>query len=128
VIWCSVFFTIDFLFLIDVILSFFTSIPETEKKDEITDKKKIAFRYLKGWFAIDILSIMPFHVMFEVTRTYFVYEFCKQCAIDERSENMKSGGGGNIMLRTPKITKVVKIVQLMRMIKVIKLMKNKQQL
>ena len=77
VVWCSVFFTIDFMFLIDVMLSFFTSIPETEKKDETTDKKKIAIHYLQGWFSIDILSILPFHVMFEVTRTYYFYRFCE---------------------------------------------------
>ena len=39
-----------------------------------------------------------------------------------------SGGGSNVMVRAPKITKVMKVVQLLRMIKLIKLMKNKQHL
>jgi len=44
--WCIVFFLIDFGFLIDIFMSFFTSIPETENEEEIIDKKKIAVVYL----------------------------------------------------------------------------------
>ena len=73
--WCIVFFTIDFMFLIDIVLSFFTSIPETENEDEVLDRKKIAVNYLQGWFSIDFLSIIPFQVIFERYETYNIFQF-----------------------------------------------------
>ena len=59
------FFSIDFFFTVDIFLSFFTCIPETENTDEISDKKEIAANYIKTWFTIDLLSVLPFHVLFE---------------------------------------------------------------
>ena len=45
----------DGIFLIDVVLNFFTAFYNN-KHILITDKKVIAKRYLKTWFAIDFVS------------------------------------------------------------------------
>ena len=59
-----VFYTItDVFFLIDLILTFFTSVPDEKRVYEITDKEIIAKKYLKGWFWIDLISILPFDIM-----------------------------------------------------------------
>lgn len=59
-----VFYTIcDTFFLIDLILTFFTSVNDEKKVYEITDKKVIAKKYLKGWFWVDLISILPFDIM-----------------------------------------------------------------
>ena len=73
------------MFLVDIILSFYTSIPECEKHNEITDKRKIATNYLKTWFGIDLLSIMPFHMIFDSYETYNVFQFCSCAAIEQRA-------------------------------------------
>lgn len=49
----------DIMFAIDMIASFFTTIPDEENMSEITDRKIIAFDYLTSWFPIDLVSILP---------------------------------------------------------------------
>lgn len=63
--WKCINLTIDSTFGIDVILTFFTALPDPENNDFITDKGKIARLYLKGWFPIDVISIIPLDKIFE---------------------------------------------------------------
>jgi len=49
---------LDFLFIIDLILNFFSAI-ETDNGEIIVEHKKIALIYLKGWFMIDLTSSIP---------------------------------------------------------------------
>ena len=53
---------IDFLFLIDIIVVFRTSIIG-DNGEIVTDQKTIAIKYLKGSFWIDILSTIPLDSM-----------------------------------------------------------------
>lgn len=57
--WMVINYTIDGSFLIDMIMTFFTIIPDTQNGGFISDKKKIAMSYLKGWFTVDLISILP---------------------------------------------------------------------
>jgi hypothetical protein len=50
---------IDASFCTDIILTFFTAVDDG-KGNVITNKKDIACRYLSGWFAIDIITTIPF--------------------------------------------------------------------
>ena len=50
----------DCFFLIDLVLSFFESYYDEENNIHVTSLKKIAKNYLKGWFTIDFISIIPF--------------------------------------------------------------------
>jgi|LauGreDrversion4_2_1035121.scaffolds.fasta_scaffold84668_2 hypothetical protein len=57
---------ISFLFFIDIILTFFTSMTDEEDPNlEITDLKKIAIDYVKHWFFIDVVSTFPIDMFFE---------------------------------------------------------------
>ena len=51
---------VDFIFLIDVILTFRTTYLDTAKGIEETDTHKIGINYLKGSFLIDFASSVPF--------------------------------------------------------------------
>jgi len=55
---------IDLLFLMDIILNFFT--PIYLKHDLITSHKLIAKEYFKLWFWIDLVSILPFQAIFDM--------------------------------------------------------------
>lgn len=61
--WCKIYLGFDFMFLLDMIFTFFTSLPQKkideEVIDEITDRKQIAERYFKSWFPIELLAILP---------------------------------------------------------------------
>jgi len=58
--WNIINYFVDGCFLLDMFLTFFTAILDTETNGLITDKRKIALNYLKGWFIIDLISILPF--------------------------------------------------------------------
>lgn len=51
---------VDFCFVIDIIVVFRTTIYDEESGEEIDNWRVIADRYLKGRFAIDFLSTVPF--------------------------------------------------------------------
>lgn len=57
--WVVFYVVIDICFFIDIILTFFTSVSDDQGINEITNKKKIAVKYLKSWFIIDVISIFP---------------------------------------------------------------------
>ena len=49
--------TIDLLFAIDIILTFFSAYEKNKTVE--TRHKQIAAKYLKGWFVIDVLATIP---------------------------------------------------------------------
>jgi hypothetical protein len=55
-------YVIDFSFLIDIILTFFTAYYDEPNFTEVDNYKDIAISYLKGWFIFDVLSIFPFEL------------------------------------------------------------------
>ena len=52
---------VDFLFLIDLIINFFTAIEKEQNGNliYITKKKLIAKNYLEGWFWVDFIALLP---------------------------------------------------------------------
>ena len=52
---------IDFLFMTDIIINFFT--PYYSKGVLIKDKAKIAKNYIKSWFFIDLIACIPFNLI-----------------------------------------------------------------
>ena len=51
-----------FLFTIDIIVAFFTTI--TVDGQEVTSKKTIAIKYLRSWFIVDLIAAIPFDLIF----------------------------------------------------------------
>ena len=54
------YFIIEAFFIVFIILQFFQTYQDPSTLLIITDFKLIALRYIKGWFFIDLLSIIPF--------------------------------------------------------------------
>ena len=52
----------DVLFFIDMIVIFNSAIND-KNMQIIVDRKIIAIHYLKGWFTIDLLAIVPFDLI-----------------------------------------------------------------
>lgn len=50
--------TFDVLFTIDIFLSFFAAYVDNED-NVVKNRKKIVMNYLKTWFAIDLISVLP---------------------------------------------------------------------
>jgi hypothetical protein len=53
---------VNLIFIVDIVFNFFLPYKESVKNGGGTVKshRKIAARYLKGWFPIDIISVIPF--------------------------------------------------------------------
>ena len=51
----------DTVFGVDILLSFRTTYQD-ENLTHVTVPEMIAVRYLKGWFSIDLVSTLPFHL------------------------------------------------------------------
>ena len=75
--WCIAYFIFDSFFMIDIFVIFFTSLPETDERDEITDRKEIAINYLSGWFFVDIMAIFPFDLM--AAMFFGDFKVCPEC-------------------------------------------------
>lgn len=54
---------IDIMFVFDIIITF-NSAFENDMLETIDDRKAIAKNYIKGWFLLDLLSVMPFDLIF----------------------------------------------------------------
>lgn len=58
--WPLVFCTVDFLFLADLFLNFNSGY--VGRDGVVLEKRAIRCRYLKSWFALDLLASMPFEL------------------------------------------------------------------
>eukprot|EP01041_Mallomonas_annulata_P008584 gene8584-17711_t len=57
-------YLVTIFFFIDIIFNFFTTHVDSKHR-LVTDRRIIINRYLKGWFCIDVLSTIPFDVIFD---------------------------------------------------------------
>ena len=90
---------IDTCFFIDLIMTFFTTTVDPRTQMYITDRRIIAKNYLRFWFWIDMISILPF---------------------DAVSSSMDAG----VLIRFAKIGKLYKLIRLSRLAKLFKLLKG----
>jgi len=55
-------YSIDFLFFIDILVNFNSAFLDPAFV-MVDDRKKIAAQYLKNWFFIDLIAIIPFDLI-----------------------------------------------------------------
>jgi hypothetical protein len=53
---------IDIIFLVDMMITFNTAFYDSSI-NLISDRKKIGIAYLKGWFFMDLFSILPYNLL-----------------------------------------------------------------
>jgi hypothetical protein len=74
----------------------------------IEDRKEIAKDYLRQWFAIDLVAILPFDLIMKLFT------------------NEEASGGKNLnsIVRIARLGKLYKLVKLMRLIRILKILKQ----
>lgn len=97
-IWDAFDFALDFLFALDVIFTFFTAYYD-DNEILVTDHTKIAIVYLKLWFWLDLISILPLQYIFSL-------------------------GDLAIFLRVSKLPKLYKIVKISKILRSAKSVRN----
>jgi len=90
--WVLIDGIIDILFLLDIVLNFFSVYPN-EYEDYVTDRKMIALTYLKGWFIFDVASILPINLF------------------------VSDGEGVNDLARLARLPRLYKLVKIFRIVK-----------
>ena len=98
--WMSIWLIIDVLFFIDMILTFCTTYTHELTNVEVFDHKKIALKYLKSWFIIDLLSCLPFDIMIEGKSSF------------------------NILARITRTSRLYKMIRLLRLLKILQIAKK----
>ena len=97
--WTLIGICVDTIFFVDLVLNFFTAYHDREL-NLIDDRKKIIKHYLKGWFFIDLISILPISL---ITRT----------------------GDYNSLARIARFPKLYRLVKIMRLVRILKIVKQK---
>ena len=54
---------VSFLFFVDMIINFFLGFFDDEEGQWVFENKRIVLRYCKGWFSVDLISILPFELV-----------------------------------------------------------------
>lgn len=90
--WIIVDTLVDFFFVCDIFVNFFT-VYSNEYEDYETNRKKIAVHYLKGWFLFDIVAILPINYFFN------------------------QGAGVNDLARLARLPRLYKLVKIFRIVK-----------
>jgi hypothetical protein len=105
--WTIAMYTIDLFFLLDMIIIFNTAYYQEDFK-MIEDRKEIAKDYLRQWFAIDLVAILPFDLIMKLFT------------------NEEASGGKNLnsIVRIARLGKLYKLVKLMRLIRILKILKQ----
>ena len=98
--WSIYNYSIDSLFLLDIIVTFNTALHDDDFK-VIDDRKIISMKYLQGWFTVDVLAIVPFDSMFT-----------------------QSSSEINHLVRFARIGRLYKLLKLTRLLRIIKFMKD----
>jgi len=60
---CVIDYLIDIMFVIDMVINFRTTYFNAEQ-ELVLDKKTIALRYIRTWFPIDLVAVIPFELFF----------------------------------------------------------------
>ena len=100
----------DVYFFVDIYLNFLF-VVEDESFQMVTSKPKLAKRYLKSWFLIDILAVIPLDHGIRLSEGRFVCGMVGTCP--------PQSGGDN----SGQYFKLFKMLRLFRLVKLLKLLK-----
>jgi hypothetical protein len=95
--WDIIDWSLDSIFFLDLIFNFLT--PYMEEDKMITSLWQIAKKYLKFWFAIDLLSIVPFELILD-------------------------GGKAFSLVRISRLPKLYKLMRLVKMLRTMRATNN----
>jgi hypothetical protein len=99
---------VDLYFIVDVVLNFYFAYEDEEERKIVVDRRRIRRAYLRSWFTVDFLSILPISYLQQLT--------------GKVDEDDSGGAGGNTKLL--KILRMVRLAKLLRLAKLQRLVKK----
>lgn len=92
---------VDSIYLVDLFRQFFLEYEDALTHVMIKNRKQIAMHYLKGWFTIDVVSILPFDAV----------------ALIANSESLSKA-------KALKVIRLLRLLKLMRIVKALRIVKK----
>ncbi|KAK3239955.1 hypothetical protein CYMTET_50153 [Cymbomonas tetramitiformis] len=117
--WYILELIIEFYFYVDLFLNFFTAY-EDERGNAITDRKKITANYLKTWFVIDIISVLPVDLAFRIADESFI------CSLQEEGCDEDNTNPSTVLPKLMKLFRLVRLVKLLRLMRLGRLLDRYQ--
>ena len=114
--WYALDILMDLYFVADIFVNFRTAIVDEDFELE-TNKHELAMRYLKGWFFIDLIAVVPLDHVERIVSGKFACAFDLSCSEDD-------GGGSGQYLRVVKMLRLVRLMKLLRLVKVGRLLER----
>lgn len=99
---------LDAIFLIDIIINFNVAV-EDEAYNIIDSRKAVAINYLKTWFAVDFVAILPIQSAWRWARGH----------------SFEGPSGINSFLRIARLGKIYRLVKITRLVRIIKIVKQR---
>lgn len=65
-------YSVDSIFVIDIVLQFFISFESESTHFYIPSPRKLAILYLRSWFVVDLVSTLPFELLFDSAKWRFL--------------------------------------------------------
>lgn len=117
-IWGIADIIIDLLFIIDVLLNFNVAYYSTGVL--ILDRKLIAMNYLKSWFALDLVSSIPY-ALFISPSIYFDFTWnqniISKMDLEEALDHSSSTHTTVLLIRLMKLLRLLKLIRLFKISK-----------
>lgn len=109
---------VDLCFVVDIFLTFNLAYQEPMDKggNWIFNKRKIAVNYIKGWFTIDFLSVLPFWTLtldYQSPNLWFP-------KIAENNTAVQGAGQSALVSRGAVLLRVVKLLRMLKLARVLK--------
>jgi potassium voltage-gated channel Eag-related subfamily H protein 1 len=100
---------VDVAFVADIVLHFFTGVWDSHRAGVLeTDRAQIARKYLRGWFCIDVLAVLPY--------SYLVMLVEDSSASGASMRPPES----NAMVKVLRLSKLTKLLRLTRMMQLVR--------
>jgi CRP-like cAMP-binding protein len=98
--WFIIDTVIDVCFFLDIIVIFFSAYEENDGSI-VTAHRRIAWKYLRTWFFIDLIAVFPFELLER----------------DSSEDSVSSSGGYKHLLRLIRLPRLYRIIRIVRLLK-----------
>ena len=103
---------VDFLFLVDVILNFYTGYIKTNDGQIELEPKLVKMNYLKTWFLPDIISSIPYELIILVI-----------VGFEYGPSGTPRGAESTQLLKSAKTLKIAKYIRFVKLVKALRLLR-----
>ena len=106
---------VDVFFMLDIAILFRLQYVERDSGITITSRKQIAINYIKGFFAIDLLAVLPYYLIPLLSPDQHCYPF------QDSDDGGKKGNAGTRMANGARTIRLLRLLKLARMFKAARL-------